>query len=107
MNVKTKTYVVPEGIGKMRLRKYWANYYKTASVDVTNIVGDGSGTDTVQAADSTGSGDKTYQAVTDAMVSGGSLQLCTKVYFSATGVGLQEFYGAKLRYTPINRGSRV
>ena len=106
MAVTTKTYVVPEGIGKFRIRKYWANYLKTASQDITSTISDPDTSDNISASDSTGSGSKNYEAITDAMISGGTLKVCRKVSFTLTGVGLEQLYGLKLQYNPINRGSR-
>lgn len=106
MTLATKTYVVPEGIGKIRLRKYWANYLKTASQDITSTISDPDSADNVSASDTTGSGSKNYEVVTDAMISGGTLKVARKVNFTLTGVGLEQLYGLKLQYNPINRGSR-
>lgn len=104
----TKTYVFGEGIGKARLRKFWADYNKDSGKNIVHTLTDTTTGATRAVTDSTSSGETSFEKITDAMTPSvaGAVSLIQKIKLTISGTGLLKFYGFKIGYLAKKLGKR-
>jgi hypothetical protein len=103
--IRTKTFRMPEGIRKARLRFLKFNYKKRSGQDTLIKIYDADTGDTDTFTDNTGSGWKTY----DITIGGDSANVkkVNKLYVTVTGAGMEEWGNLRVEYRPIREGKAV
>ena len=101
VQIKTKTFMFPDGVALARARKYFLAYNKVTSKDTVNTIEDEATGTTYAKTDNTGSGLKTYK------VSIANVPVTSKLSFDISGAGFEEWGSLREEYRPIRRGKAV
>lgn len=101
----TRTFNVPDGIAKARLRHIYLNYYKEASSAIVLFIINPDNGEQKQVSYTTESGWVTKKIDTDTMI--GTLQRFRKIKVSLGGAGLIKFGNMRISARPIKEGYAV